>query len=330
MDLAALQRLWPMLGVWSVRPNEHVANNYVQRVDTSSGSFILRYNQHHHDASRVRYEHGVVGQLQRAALPFRVPAPIPTTSGASFERVEVDGREVLVSLWPFVRGAVPDAENLEQARTAGRALAELDEALADVQMPLDITPPPSVGELRRFHPLVPDPMAAVESLPVDEDDKAGIEALFREMLDVVPQLYGSLPQQIIHNDYDPSNVLMEGDSVTGVLDFEFSTEDVRVMDLVVALLGWAGGLLGSGQEWKVMEAIGSGYIRHSALRSVEMEALPQLFKLRSAASLIHRIGRYAQGLNTEVFMVKRVASVLHLKAWVESNQAKLLGSVQRW
>lgn len=123
---------------------------------------------------------------------------------------------------------------------------------------------------------------------------------------------------------------MEGDSVTGVLDFEFSTEDVRVMDLVVALLGWAGGLLGSGQEWKVMEAIGSGYIRHSALRSVEMEALPQLFKLRSAASLIHRIGRYAQGLNTEVFMVKRVASVLHLKAWVESNQAKLLGSVQRW
>ena len=47
----------------------------------------------------------------------------------------------------------------------------------------------------------------------------------------LPELYRSLLQQIVHRDFDASNVLMEGDRVTGVLDFEFAGSDLRAFDL---------------------------------------------------------------------------------------------------
>jgi homoserine kinase type II len=324
MDLAGLGRLWPGFGAWQVRKEEHAANNWVRVVDTAAGSFVLRFSQHQQNAGRVRYEHEVVRQLQGAGLPFRVPAPVLTAEGETFARVEVEGHEVLVSLWPLVAGNHPDMGNLAHPRAAGRALAELGEALVEVKVEAaDAVAPPAHGELQRFHPSVPDPLAAVEQLPVDEESRAGIERLFREMAEVAPQVYAALPQQVTHNDYDPSNVLMDGDCVAGVLDWEFATRDVRAMDLAVALLGWAGHLFDTGREWAVLEAVGGGYVGHTALCREEVEALPLLFRLRAAATLIHRIGRYAQGLNTEAFMVRRVAGVLALEEWVRKNQARL-------
>ena len=48
------------------------------------------------------------------------------------------------------------------------------------------------------------------------------------LIERMPDLYATLPQQLAHEDFDPSNVLMEGARVTGVLDFEFCARDLRV------------------------------------------------------------------------------------------------------
>ena len=62
-----------------------------------------------------------------------------------------------------------------------------------------------------------------------------ITSAYRRLSDELPSLYAALPCQIVHSDFDPSNILMEAITVTAVLDFEFCTCDLRALDLVVAL-----------------------------------------------------------------------------------------------
>ncbi len=83
-----------------------------------------------------------------------------------------------------------------------------------------------------------------------------------------------------------------------MLDWEFSAPDLRALDLVVALHGWSAALRGSGLEWEPIDALGRGYVHHGALSVEEREALPALWRLRVAATLMHRIGRHRQGLDT--------------------------------
>lgn len=46
------------------------------------------------------------------------------------------------------------------------------------------------------------------------------------------------PLQLIHGDLHYDNVMVVGDSVSGVLDFEFCAYDWRAMELAVALSKW--------------------------------------------------------------------------------------------
>jgi homoserine kinase type II len=333
MDLTDLWQAWPAFGPWTFRASRNIANNLVQVVDTpSAGSFVLRIYRHHRDERRVRYEHAVVTHLQYAQLPFTIPVPVPTGSGETVIRVPTDAGHVLASLWPLLPGTAADGQSLEQTYAAGEALARLDQALAQVRIEetLDVTPPPSYSDLCHRRPRVPDPVAAVAQLPIDDERKIRITRLVQEMVAIAPQLYAALPQQITHNDYDPSNILTEGTRVSGVLDFEFSTPDVRAMDLVVALHGWSSALLGSGREWEVMEAVGRGYTNRLPLSSLEIEAVPLLLRLRTTATLIYRVGRYWEAIDSQTNIINRVASVARLEDWLEAHGAELLRRARSW
>ena len=111
---------------------------------------------------------------------------------------------------------------------------------------------------------------------------------------------------MVHIDYAPSNILMEGTRVTAVLDFEFSTYDLRALDLAVALSWWPIELLGSGQEWPLINALGNGYASQIQLTDDEIAALPTLLQMRSISSLLHRMTRYIQGLDSANFLRQRI------------------------
>ncbi len=262
VDLADLWRAWSVFGPWRLRPGQHRAQNVVQIVDTQSGSFVLRVYQHQRDVKRIKYEHALVHNLQVLRLPFTVPVPVPTGSGDTVISVPTNAGPMFASLWPLVPGGAPRVGDLEQIRQAAHALGVLDQALADVDVDrsADVTPPARHGDLVHLHPFVADPLAAVAALPVEAGSKARMGKLLQNLLADVPQLYRTLPQQIVHNDYDGSNILMNGANVGAVLDWEFSTHDLRALDLVVALHGWSAELRGSGQEWNVIDIFGRAYV----------------------------------------------------------------------
>jgi len=95
-------------------------------------------------------------------------------------------------------------------------------------------------------------------------------------------IYPRLPKQQIHRDLHYGNLLFEGTTLTGVLDFDLGKQDARLFDIAYFLLGQ---LLGQ----KDLEAIKnkwltfvsqflSGYESITVLEKDEKEALPLMMQ----------------------------------------------------
>jgi len=152
---------------------------------------------------------------------------------------------------------------------------------------------------------------------------------YDELMEEIPTLYASLPQQLSHEDYAPSNILMEGGHVTGVLDFEFCARDLGVMDITVALSWWPLSEFGSGAEWPIIEAFGSGFARQKHLTEAEVAAIPTVYNLRAYTSLIHRLGRYRQGVSGLEAVVERAHAALERHRWLAENSRRLVDTLAR-
>jgi Ser/Thr protein kinase RdoA (MazF antagonist) len=227
----------------------------------------------------------------------------------------------LAVLTALIPGAPPQREDLAQAGAAGEALGLLDEALARVQLsePRAALTWRSSGDLAHCHPHVPDPLSDIAELPVSEAARSRLAERYTWLMARIPGLYVRLPQQFMHEDYDPSNLLMDGTQVTGVVDFEFCTRDVRAMDLTVALSWWPLRVLGTGAEWPIMRAFTSGYARRITLDVDEIAAIPLLYELRAYTSLIHRLGRYRQGLSPLEAVIDRAEAALARADWLRTS-----------
>ncbi|HEX6819526.1 MAG TPA: phosphotransferase [Ktedonobacterales bacterium] len=301
------------------------SNNDVFHVETPTGDFVLRVSHNADSAGELRYEHAILAGLGALSLPFAVPTPMPTQIGEPFATVATAGSTALATLTPLIPGDPPDTRNLEQAAAAGATLAELDLALAGLALPdpdLAITWRSS-GDLTRCHPLVPDPVAAIAALPLPGDACQRLLARYSWLGERTPHLYAGLPRQLLHEDADPSNFLMQGTRVTGILDFEFSAIEVRPMELTVALTWWPGSRFGTGEEWPIVAALARGYARHISLSPPEIEAIPTFFEFRAYTSLIHRLGRYRAHLSPMESVIERAHAALARADWLAANGERL-------
>ena len=322
-----LRSAWDVPGPWAVSELAPGTNNVVQRVVAPAGAYVLRVYSNHVEPDRLRFEHGVLVRLAQAGLPFALPVPLPTRAGALYAEVVGERGEVeLATLTPLIAGEHPQRGDLAQAEAGGEALGRLDVALAALGDVDDVAGVSwrSYGDLDHCHPLVPDPAAAIADLSVAADVRDRLVAGYHWLMERLPALYASVPQQLVHEDYAPDNILMIGPQVTGVLDFEFCTRDVRAMDLTVALSWWPVAQFGSGDEWPIVAAVARGYARHVVLSAAEVEAIPVLFRLRGYTSLIHRLGRWRAGLSPLPAVTGRVEAALEREEWLAANAARLV------
>lgn len=326
MDPGEVLDAWPVSTPRMLRPTDTGFNNLSHLVDTPAGFYFLRVYQNTGDTTRVRYEHALLLQLQRAGLPFAVPRPLAAHGGETFVVTADGGSSVVAALFPVIPGRRPERGDVTQAAACGEALRELDEALArtDPRLPRWGT----FGDLRHVSPLVPDPLAMVGQLPVSAGNKRRLGAIFEELLALVPDLYGRLPWQIIHSDLFLGNVLMLEERVSELLDFEFALPDPRAMDLAVGLFAFGISARETGDEWLLIEAFAAGYGRRVALNREEIGALPILVRLRETTSLVHWVGRFRGGLTTEDEIVRRTVDMLDLDDWLRAHDRDLIRRVE--
>jgi hydroxylysine kinase len=111
------------------------------------------------------------------------------------------------------------------------------------------------------------------------------ETLSRFQARVVPRL-GELPTQMIHNDFNPGNVLVDPDApefVVGILDFGDVVYSLRIADLAVALSYQISPLRHS---YRSTEPMVAAFDRQVRLTDAERDVLPDLVAARFAQRIL--------------------------------------------
>jgi homoserine kinase type II len=326
---------WQVPGPWQFSPLAGGSTtNQALRVDAADGqSYVLRLSPDPTRVPFIQYEAAILQALSEKELPFRLPLPLKTKSGDIVILVEPDtGRPACATLYPFLPGSLPE-HDLPHASYAGLALAQLDEALATapaIQQPDDVMLFPPFGELTLCHPLVPDPLAAADWLVQDRERASNVCALLAAVMESIPSLYRELPQQFVHRDCGPGNILIDHGHVTAILDFEFMGKDLRVLDLCVALSWWPLKLLKTGKEWDIIDAVGTAYMHHLPLGENELLAIPDVWRLRLANIFVYSMGYYLAEPNSGIDIEDQAKRLLWTNTWLSAHRETLLSHVLAW
>ena len=237
-------------------------SNYI--VDTTRGRFFLTLYEKRVAASDLPYFMALLDHLAAKGLP--VPPAIKDRNGVEIK--ELAGRPAC--LIKFLPGGSPSHPTPAQALAAGKALAEMHVAASD----FGLTRANSMG-VESWRPLFDRCAAHLDSIaPHFERD---LNWALDEVLAFWPAP-GSLPEGPIHADLFPDNVLMTGDTVSGLIDFYFACTDIRAYDLAVMHTAWAFDTMGVPLEPEVGRGLLGGYQTVSPLSDDEQRFLLVLCK----------------------------------------------------
>ncbi|KLI64250.1 homoserine kinase [Aurantiacibacter marinus] len=222
--------------------------------------FILTMYERRIDTSELPFFLGLLDHLSERGAP--VPRTIHDRSGGASREID----DKAVALIEFLPGVSVDRPTPAQAFNVGAVLAQMHLAAQDFPM-------------RRANDLGPDVSAAVladcgEAALADiaHDLPAAVDAA-RVVADGWPQ---GLPRSIIHSDLFPDNVLMLGDTVSGLIDFYFACHDAMAYDLAVTHAAWSFTDAGRSFRSEIGQALVAGYESVRPLDAVERSALPLL------------------------------------------------------
>jgi homoserine kinase type II len=326
-----LSSIWPVPPGCVLRPLGRGYNNLLYRLYAAGGEplpFVLRVYGNHANPKYIQHEISVLKQLSTHPLPFSLPTPIPTHRGEFWALVDEGQGLRLMTLVPFLAGQNPDVCDVAHAEAAGMAMAQLHAALRQVQL-RDIGLPKPYIELGKVHPLVPQPFEAMRMVGslATKSDVARVEAILTRIFDCEKR-FRILPQQLIHGDFIPGNLLAEGMRITAILDFENCALNPPLMDFAIAIDTWCWDAISSGQEWPRIAALARGYRRAGCLGEAEISLLPIGILLRNASVLMHLIGRFLANLSPYVDVEHWVAAMQRIDAWLVLYGERLIACVR--
>jgi homoserine kinase type II len=229
-------------------------------VDTDRARFILTLYEKRVDAGDLPFFMALLDHLADKGLP--VPRAIRDRSGVQLQ--EVAGRPAC--LIEFLPGVSVTTPNAAQAESTGRALGQMHAALADFSRQR-----PNALGLTGWHQLAA--RCGDDLNKIAPNLKARVE---HELDWLDANWPAHLPQSIVHADLFPDNVLMRGDSVSGIIDFYFACTEVRAWDLAVTHAAWSFANDGTGYRAEIGDALVEGYGSAFGLSSEERTAFPAL------------------------------------------------------
>ena len=232
-----------------------------QDADGHARRFILTMYETRTDTADLPFFLGLLDHLAERQCP--VPRTIHDRDGAS-HRLHRGKALALIEFLPGVSVSEPTAA---QARSVGAALAQVHIAAADF---------PTTRE----NAMGP---AAWKQL-LGDCGRKGLESIHPELAHLVEHELAvlsarwpdDLPRGVIHADLFPDNVLMLGDSVTGLIDFYFACTDITAFDIAVTHAAWCFSADGSRFLPELSSALLQGYESVRPLSPAEHEALPLL------------------------------------------------------
>lgn len=180
-----------------------------------AGDLVIRVGPPGRDSAESEWCHAVAAHAA-ASMPEAV-APLRTGTGATVVRVE--GRPL--SVWPFVEGEWPDADEEEVWREGARFLARLHRALVDFKPPArPVTAFLEVG-------LYGEPPGDAPGLDDPDLDKWLAEFHRRRTV-----------RHPLHGDYYVGNTLERDGRLVAVLDWDEAVVGAPELEVASAALEW--------------------------------------------------------------------------------------------
>lgn len=282
---------WGLASPDRVETPERGTNNQVRLVNIGATRYVLRIHQNS-SPDMVEREHRLLTALAAdPALDLAVPAPLPTPDGRTL--VGAGGELSSVSRYlPGERPTKADPGLVETASAIGRltaALGRLPKAFAPIDW--------SGRRLDQIHPAVDDVDDLVAALRRELPSEPGVDWLaehVRASDEMAARLENRLPCQIIHGDQSLSNLLRSDGRITAVLDFEIAGWDLRVNELVVAVVQICDAATDPTGPEEVRD-LHAGFSRHVQLTDEELDAMPLLARRRALGTVVWRAGRWRRG-----------------------------------
>jgi homoserine kinase type II len=250
------------------------------RSDGAGARYILTMYEFRIDLDDLPYFLSLLDHLAARGCP--VPRTIHDRSGARYRRIG----DKAVALIEFLPGVSVSAPTVGQARAVGEQLARLHLAAADF--------PAS-----RANGMAPDEWQRLAQACGSDGLNAIAPWLAQLVAHDLPRIVQAwpvgLPGGVIHADLFPDNVLVLGDTITGLIDFYFACNDVTAYDLAITHLAWcwdhAEGLF----RPDLSGALIAGYETVRALTAAERKALPLLAQ---GAAMRFALSRAFDWINT--------------------------------
>jgi len=233
-------------------------SNYL--VETDRHRFFLTLYEKRVDVDDLPFFFALLDHLADAGN--HVPRTIKDRDGVQLQQVA--GRPAC--LIEFLSGVSVSHPTPAQARAVGEALGQMHAALTDFTGDR-----PNALGLADWHKL-----AARCGDDLDRISE-GLRARVTDELAYLDAHWpAQLPMAVIHADLFPDNVLMLGDTVTGLIDFYFACREIRAWDVAVTHAAWSFENDGTGYHADLGAALIEGYDAGFGLSDAERAALPVL------------------------------------------------------
>ena len=316
---------------WEVNVGSSGMNNTtrfltIKDKENLSKKYVLRIYESHQDQEKIYFEHKVLRTLESRKLSFLVPQVIETLEGRTIATTS-DGK--LVSLASYIEGINPKLDSKEQCYSLGKVVGAITKELGQVQ--IDQKPAYfAYYDLEASYPECPlhKVVEFCKAPPegFDQEKLGRLGECFISFQEVVPVLK-RLPHQLSHGDINASNVLQnEQGNINAVLDFEFVTQDLRMIDLAVCLSEAINHLEDEEILLNNMTNFIKGYLEQVTLSNEEIEALPDLLMLRRLDVFVHFLVRYQRGISNnhisaEQILKDQIDKGIVICDWVRVNKA---------
>lgn len=248
-------------------------------IENSNWFITLTHRGHPHD-----YVLTLVEAVPADELPFfialadalaeaELPVPMALRLADGRRQFTLQGKPAL--LVPRLPGAHVLVPTMTQCRAIGATLAQLHAGATGCALPRDRPD-------HRWWPVAFAYMAPLLAAEVHAELATALLAASRTFAQT-----HALPHGIIHGDLFRDNVLLTGDTVTGVLDFFHATHDVLAWDIAIALNDWAvvDGVPDAARE----AALLAGYAQSRPLTPPERALLPALRRAAAARFWLSRL-----------------------------------------
>ncbi|MCD2471545.1 phosphotransferase [Jiella sp. MQZ9-1] len=225
-----LQRFYGLAGQVFVMASER---DLTLGVTAETGErYVLKIANAAEDQAVIRFQDAALVHLATVAPNLPVSRLVPTLTGEAEVLVEAEGLPHLVRLLTFLPGR-PLSEVLRrepQMASIGSLLGGVSRAFESFAYPVPeqeiLWDMQHAAKLRRLTGSIADPAL-----------RAPVEAILDRFAGEIVPRQKHFRRQIIHNDFNPSNLLVaEGDDdcIAGILDFGDMVEAPRIFDVAVA------------------------------------------------------------------------------------------------